>query len=78
MIIKTEFQNVNITLAQAIGMHKLYTRYMQDIIVNSPATKILEFDVWVEKNASIAFGDNVMVEYAGMVVGIEKDGYTHT
>lgn len=30
------------------------------------------------RNAFFAFGDCLMVQWCGMIVGIETDGYTHS
>lgn len=55
------------TKAQQKALRDLYRRYQQ-----SPS--YLQF----RRNAFWAFGDCLMVPWAGMIIGIEADGYTHS
>jgi len=55
------------TKAQQKALLSLYQRFQQ-----SPS--YLKF----RRNAFWAYGDVLMVPWAGMYVGIEADGYTHS
>jgi hypothetical protein len=71
-MIRSEFQHNSVTLEQAVSLYKVWMRYVGD-------KGILPFDAWMENNVTIpGYDDCVMVKYAGMVLGIEKDGYTHS
>lgn len=60
-----------ITKAQRKALHKIYLR------LDTKQRFKLTYRQF-RKTAAPAFGDCVMVPYAGMVLGIEADGYTHS
>lgn len=55
------------TKAQQQALLRLYQRFQQ-------SESFLKF----RRNAFWAFGDCLMVPWAGMLIGIEADGYTHS
>lgn len=57
----------NPTKAQQRALVELYRRYQQSV-------SFLRF----RRIAFWAFGDCLMVPWAGMIVGIEQDGYIHS
>ena len=56
------------TKAQQQALLRVYERF------NKPGESYLQF----RRRAQWAFGDYLMVQAAGMVIGIESDGYAHT
>lgn len=51
-----------------------WRKSVDSLIVRVPLYRYREF----RRTTFIAFGDCVMVPWKGMVLGIEKDGYTHS
>lgn len=80
MILRDEGMNMQITVAQAVALHKLYARApIYRTKADSNANKKMSFEDFVYEYASPSFEPGlIMVEFAGMHVGIEKDGYTHS
>lgn len=89
----TSPNELKITVAQAIALYNVYQRvpsyvnpigmlfYDEELTAeqhkiagNKPAT----FEDFVLKQVSPSFGDVLMVEWCGMHLGVETDGYTHS
>ena len=62
---------MTLTAAQVVALFKVYNRIPESRRFDS-------FDTWLLKKASPSFDGLVMVEFAGMYLGIEKDGHTHS
>lgn len=84
---------MQITVAQAIALHNVFLRVQSYVdpaggilydgetdpqLWLSKGYKRATFEEFVLKQVSPAFGDCIMVEWCGMHLGIEKDGYTHS
>jgi hypothetical protein len=74
----TQPDSFTITLAQAIALHKVYSRSpVYETKEHAAANLAMPFDEWCKAMVSPGFGC-IMVEWAGMFLGIEPDGYTHS
>jgi hypothetical protein len=80
-VIQTELQHTRVTLAQAIALHKVYSRAPIYETPEHAAHGIVQpFEEWIMANVSGPFFNEgvVMVQWADMILGIEPDGYTHS
>ena len=64
---RTGMVDMRITKEQQIALKRVYDRSPLDLTY-------LQF----RRTAFLAFGDCVMVPWCGMILGIERDGYTHS
>lgn len=84
-MIRSEFEHTSITVAQALALHKVYSRnplYAQsatNVVVSATPSyegqEPITFEVFL---GLIEVSDCIMVPWCGMWLGIEKDGYTHS
>jgi hypothetical protein len=61
----------DITAEQATALEALYHRHNEDFKTSNSLEDFFA-------TAYRAFGSYIMVPYAGMILGIEEDGYTHS